>query len=135
MSIYRKFTRDSLSDIHAKPLPRDNPAGDAATASQPQGTPGDEPPPMTVAWAVKLPRGVRPLALLRAFPRIANFLAANWSDEKAVRPYLDELFVDQRGNRQGFPPEVIAELFALRSYYEDRHPALGKTWENQFKRG
>jgi len=58
---------------------------------------------------------------MRRFPRIANQLAAVWSDKPAARSYLDGLLVDDRGNREGFPPDVLRELLSLRLYYENLH--------------
>jgi hypothetical protein len=39
--------------------------------------------PSTLLWAGDLPKQVRPIALRRRFPRIANLLAANWKDPTA----------------------------------------------------
>jgi hypothetical protein len=135
MSIYRKFDRKSLNDVYAKPMKRDPAIETGTEAAQRKRAPTDETLPKTATWAAKLPHDIRPLALLRTFPRIANLLAASWTEPTAFRPYIDELFVDIRGNRQGFPPEVMEELFALRAYYEDMHPADGKRWDNANKRG
>jgi hypothetical protein len=81
--------------------------------------PVTEPLPVTVRWIARLPQNVRPLNLLRQFPRVANALATNWTDPRAFRTYLYNLLVDTRGNRKGFPPEVLAELMTLRSYFEN----------------
>jgi hypothetical protein len=132
MSIYRKFDHEPLSDVHAKPVRHaaDNPP---ATAAQRQGEAASEPFATTLQWAATLPSDVRPMHLLRQFPRIANFLAAAWDDPAALRPYLDELFVDRRGNRKGFPPDIMGELFALRAYYEALHPATGRRWDDSMR--
>jgi hypothetical protein len=129
MSIYRKFERESPIDVHAKPLKRAT-ESPPAPAAQRRGEPAGEPLAATFQWAAKLPPDVRPNSLLRQFPRIANFMAAAWGDPGALRPYLDELFVDRRGNRKGFPPDVMGELFALRTHYEGLHPATGKRWDD-----
>jgi hypothetical protein len=72
----------------------------------------------TFKWVVTLPRSVQPLALMRRFPRIVNQLASSWSDTPSVRSYLDALLVDHRGDREGFPREVLRELLMLRLYHE-----------------
>ena len=64
-----------------------------------------------------------PIELGRHFPRIANSLAANWKEPDATRIYLDDLLHDRRGNRQGFPPAISAELIALQSLFDRLHPA------------
>ena len=135
MSIYRKIDREPESDVHAKRVKREAVTPPVAPAAQRKVAPTDEPLAQTVTWAAKLPRDIRPMALLRSFPRIANLLAVTWTEPTAFRPYIDELFVDRRGNRQGFPPEVMEELFALRAFYEEMHPAERRRWDNTDKRG
>lgn len=75
--------------------------------------------PGTFKWIARLPRSVWPLQLTRQFPRVANSLAANWDDPPALREHLYELLVDRRGNRTGFPNEVLSELLALRSHFDN----------------
>jgi hypothetical protein len=134
MSIYRKFDRSSPNDVHAKPLKRELPSSEDAGSSQRRHAPSDEPLPQTMAWAAKLPRDIQPVALLRRFPRIANFIAAAWAEPEPLRRYFDEIFVDLRGNRKGFPPEVMEELFALRAHHEDEYPTTGVRWADAKKR-
>ncbi len=78
------------------------------------------PLPTSQRWAALLPDEVQPRALLLQFPRIANKLARLWGDKKSVADYLNQLLIDQRGNRQGFPPEVHNELLNLRDHIEGR---------------
>lgn len=70
----------------------------------------------TLTWMARLPRQVQPRALAHKYARIANKLASVWGMGDAVDLYLGELLVDRRGNRQGFPKEIAAELRALASY-------------------
>ena len=65
---------------------------------------------------------VQPRALLQRLPRIANALARLWQDDVRLRFYLDDLLVDRRGGRHGFPPEILNELLVLREYCEGRYP-------------
>ena len=135
MSIYRRFDREPLNDVHAKPIRQ---AEERAPPVAPQPTtrhvePPVEPLDLTIQWVAKLPRDVRPMTLMRSFARIANKMAALWPEPEALHDYINELFVDRRGNRQGFPPEVMAELFALRSYYEDLHPAGETRWDDSHR--
>lgn len=67
-------------------------------------------------WMLALPRGVRPMELVRRFPRVANMLCACWSDPGAALQALDSLVMDRRGGRQGFPRDIAAELVALRDH-------------------
>lgn len=67
----------------------------------------------TKRWLVALPAGLRPRELPARFPRIANELARLWNDRLALDAYFDDLLVDKRSGRQGFPPLVREELVAL----------------------
>jgi len=60
--------------------------------------------------------------MLQAFPRVANALARLWQDDIGLELYLDELLVDRRGGRRGFPPEIHNELLTLRAYHAGRFP-------------
>ena len=51
-------------------------------------------------------------ALEEKFPRIAKALCELWGQE-GYSPYLQSLVFDERGGRQGFPPDVSMELFTL----------------------
>ncbi len=81
-----------------------------------KAAPADGPLARTLRWVEDLPPDVRPTALLRLHPRIANLIAATWGDPKAFGAYMESLLRDTRGNRQGFPPKIVAELVALKHY-------------------
>jgi hypothetical protein len=72
--------------------------------------------PSTQKWLEALPRRVQPHVLCDYYPRIANSLAAMWEDTEGLRAYFDELFIDRRGGRRGFPADVLNDLRALRYY-------------------
>jgi len=71
----------------------------------------------TIDWLASLPPNVRPLALATKHPRVANRIAQEWKEPSACRRDFDDLVYDNRGNRRGFPPDVLGELLALRDYY------------------
>lgn len=53
------------------------------------------------------------IATLKAeFPRIHQKLIPLWGSAQG-EAYLDSLIVDERGNRQGFPPDVMRSLLVL----------------------
>jgi hypothetical protein len=60
--------------------------------------------------------------LVRQFPRIANVVARAWNDATEIQAVLDDLLIDRRGGRQGFPLDVTEELLVLRDYYQGRYP-------------
>jgi hypothetical protein len=72
----------------------------------------------TVEWLVALPTETRPKALPVRFPRVANGLASRWSEPQRCLAYLEDLLIDKRGNRRGFPIDVLHELAGLKNYYE-----------------
>jgi len=74
--------------------------------------------PSTFRWLGMLPTGVRPMRLGQQFPRIANKLAILWEEPAVCRKYLTSLMLDDRGDRAGFPPEVIMELGTLDTYMD-----------------
>ena|SRR5664279_4855638 len=85
--------------------------------------PFDQPLPTTARWVANLPDEVQPLALLQRLPRIANRLARLWEDDEALPIYFDDLLVDRRGGRQGFPPDIHHELLVLWEYWKGRQTA------------
>ena len=89
----------------------------------------------TFAWVSTLPVEAQPRSLMYKFPRIANLLAAMWPDANSFRRYMDDLLVDKRGNRQGFPVDVLKELFELRAYYDEIHPDTTRPWESTRRNG
>jgi hypothetical protein len=146
MSIYRRLDDLPLRDIDAVQTKRKKPPQSQATS--PYGTspkegyqslrkasPASAPLPRTFEWVASLPHDAQPTALLRQYPRIANVIAAAWRDSKALRSYMDCLFTDTRGNRQGFPPDVLGELLALREYYDSVDAANQPIWTDIPKRG
>ena len=81
----------------------------------------------TQEWLDVLPRRVQPYALCKLYPRVANLIAAKWADTEALRAYFDELLVDRRRGRRGFPLEVLNDLCVLREHHAAFHPhATGK---------
>ena len=80
--------------------------------------------PMCTKWLRSLPDELRPFALAKQYPRIANVLALDWGKPAICRRYFDDLLIDhRRGNRQGFPLDVHRELEKLRDYYDSQYPA------------
>lgn len=68
-------------------------------------------------WLAALPPHVRPHLLSRHYPRIVNRLAEIWHRPLQSESYLDELMMDKRGSRRGFPRDVAAEIAALKTHF------------------
>jgi hypothetical protein len=87
---------------------------------QRNAAPASMPLPRTLKWAASLPPDIRPISLLRRYPRIANLIAATWSDAKAFERYMESLLTDKRGgSRQGFPVDVLRELTTLALHHSE----------------
>src|ERR1700752_1511374 len=66
------------------------------------------------------------------YPRIVEKIAILWGTVGMSR-YFSELLFDERGDREGFPPDVMGELFALSNYHEAMKPsrsALEGAWSD-----
>jgi hypothetical protein len=70
-----------------------------------------------MAWLASLPQEVRPRALAIQFPRIFNRIAELWTHQLRCEEFLNELLIDKRGTRKGFPPDVAQELVTLKIYF------------------
>lgn len=68
-------------------------------------------------------------AIERRFSRIANELVKRWQRDD-IDAYLNSLMLDDRGNRQGFPPEVLEEIMFLSSIrWQMLHPSFSRADE------
>ena len=118
MSIYRE-NRYRPDDVRTPSAVKSAAASTAAAASDEQyrhlrrNQPINTPLPATRIWYESLPTNLKPVALMASYARIANVIAANWTDPKALAAYMDSLLTDRRGNRRGFPSDVLRELMAL----------------------
>ncbi|MFN7644748.1 MAG: hypothetical protein ACK5PW_16960 [Burkholderiales bacterium] len=52
--------------------------------------------------------------LARRFPHVLNQISAVWGDLPVAAELIDDLLVDRRGGRRGFPADVLAELLTIR---------------------
>jgi len=132
MSIYRRTSQTRLSEPQLDAPPRPAPAAPVPRedwTKRRTSQPANGLLKPTHAWAASLPQEIQPKALLTVFPRIANLMAAMWHDPNSFRRYVDDLLVDRRGNRHGFPLDVLRELFKIRAYYDEIHPDSNLPWE------
>ncbi len=68
------------------------------------------------------------------YPRIVEQLTLLWGHD-GLSAYLGRLLIDERGDRQGFTGEVMADIMFLTNLHEDMlrdlEPESGtKLWEN-----
>ena len=84
----------------------------------------------TIQWLDELPAGVRPRLLPIEFARIANALSRRWGTPPACMACLDDLLIDRRGNRHGFPMGIVLELAALKNHFQTIvYPSPRTVWD------
>ena len=82
-------------------------------------------------WLASLPQRVQPRETARRFPHIVNKLANLWASPQSCRLYFDDLLMDQRGDRQGFPLGIASEIVGLKDHYDCVvHPTPQTLWED-----
>lgn len=78
-----------------------------------------------------------PRQLEAKFGRILNRIMELWA-KPALDDYFSELMIDDRGDRQGFPPEIVAELLVLSLMHYEEMEAKSKKeediWANESAR-
>lgn len=55
--------------------------------------------------------------LERKYPRIIEHVVELWNKD-ALDHYLNDLMIDDRGNRHGFPEEIASEILFLRALHD-----------------
>jgi len=128
MSIYQLRPKRLIDDDVTQPVthggtpePASLPPADQDSAQDwsrlRKATPVNYMLPSSLEWLRSLPKDVRPMALAIQYPRIANLIALQWSKPVECCAYFDDLLVDHRGMRKGFPADVHRDLQTLRDYY------------------
>ena len=77
-------------------------------------------------------RDLYPQRTEEKFPRIVEKIAVLWGSPQMTR-YFTELLFDDRGGREGFPSDIMTELFRLSNFHESLKPArtaMDAAWEN-----
>jgi hypothetical protein len=88
---------------------------------------------VTVRWMDSLPASLRPVALARDFPRIANKLCESWKRPARCDEYFKQLLIDHRGGRKGFPAAVAMELSKLAAHHASLYPYRHSIWDDVLK--
>jgi hypothetical protein len=88
-------------------------------------------------FIASLDLSVRPIETAKQFPRIVNRIASLWKKPFLMDGYFEDLLIDKRGNRQGFPLRIAGEITALQAHYSTiASPKATKTietiWERTF---
>ena len=75
-----------------------------------------------------------PRELEERFPRIVEAIVAAWPFPEQAAAVFDDLLVDRRGTRQGFPPSIAREIFQLSAGYDKLRAASeanGDVWAQE----
>lgn len=75
-----------------------------------------------------------PVRLAVGFPHVEKAISLMWGNPE-IYAYFDRLFLQDRHNRKGFPPDVILEIQGLRWLHEKLFPQLvrqGDVWHLSF---
>ena len=81
-------------------------------------------------WMTSLPDTVQPKQLALRYARLANRICKLWKEPQKCDRFLDDLMMDRRGGRKGFPLPVANELASLRDYYFRLHHHGKSAWEH-----
>ena len=82
------------------------------------------------AWLNELPAAVQPRQLALRYARLANKICKLWKEPLKCERLLDDLMMDRRGGRKGFPLQVANELATLRDHYFRLHHQGKSAWEH-----
>lgn len=115
----------------ARATPRNN--SEPAPSATPASTLGDATTELS-AGALRLMTSLGTRVSLRElagkYPRVLNRIAAVWNKPAEAERCFDELLLDSRRTRQGFPQAVVYEIAALRHYHVTRaFPKHVDPWE------
>jgi len=75
--------------------------------------------PFAEQWYANLPEKIRPTVLRCKFPHILERIQREWESPRGLEKLFNNLMVDDRGGRQGFPFNAVREIHILRDYYFD----------------
>lgn len=102
---------DTLKSATADPgAPNRAAASDRPSSPEPLGIPAQR-------LFASLPYAYRLAATRQRFPHVLNRIATEWNAPSRFLGLMDDLLLDRRGGRQGFPFESVLELTNLREYY------------------
>jgi hypothetical protein len=86
-------------------------------------------------FVASLDLNVRPIETAKQFPRIVNRIASLWKKPFLMDGYFEDLLIDKRGNRQGFPLRIAGEITALQAHYSTIvSPKTSETIETMWER-
>ncbi|MGA7179132.1 MAG: hypothetical protein WBX11_06020 [Thiobacillaceae bacterium] len=97
-----------------------NPSPDEAkwVAQRAPEKPGDQILSLeALAWFDSLPQDVRPNNLAQRYPRICNRVVDRWKYPDLMVHFFDDLLMDSRAGRKGFPMIIALEIASLKEHF------------------
>lgn len=70
-----------------------------------------------LAWLASLPKALYPSHLVERYPSVCNCMAVLWQEPKLMISYFEDLLIDHRGMRQGFPRAIASEIARLKEHF------------------
>jgi hypothetical protein len=130
---FEHVTIESLRESHRgeHKLREDKPEQEKSVLRSPESAADSCLSQQAVSWLLALPEAVRPTKLAASYPRVVNRLCQLWRRPVEMDRYFEDLMIDRRGGRQGFPLNVAQELASLSDYYRrDVFPVRQTIWYN-----
>lgn len=78
-------------------------------------------PPDEQVLALFREHGVFPEQLANSFPHVLASITAAWTNPEAATECFDHLMVAEPRRQQGFPADVMSEIFAISTLYDQLH--------------
>lgn len=81
-----------------------------------------------------LPLVIQPdvLIIREKYPNIGNKIAALWGSAQ-LHKYLNQIIIDDRGGRQGFPQPIVSALLRIFQHHSSLvpiHVGMDSTWDH-----
>lgn len=127
------FEKVSLDDLRSTTIeaPRPSELADTEQVRRQQNDAPGAASDAVLRWQARLPANLRPVALTRQYPHVANRLAELWQQPEQCETYLKSLIMLDRPTRQGFAFDAAAELNRLLDYYTSvLHPRSHSIWNH-----
>ncbi|MDY6942471.1 MAG: hypothetical protein SVU69_05590 [Pseudomonadota bacterium] len=68
-------------------------------------------------------------AIEENYPRLIEKITESWPNRRTER-FLDSLIIDERGGREGFPADVMAEMLFLKDILQGHNPSHRDVWDH-----
>ncbi len=109
---------DQALDQYAMKLSLESPYAHGTNRQSPTKLIHEEPNKYATDLIAKLPSDLSVIHLYADFPHVLNKIALAWGHHSDFYRLMDDLLIDKRGGRTGFPFKTALELSRLAEHYE-----------------